>query len=138
MEKGDVPIKFVFVFFVLILIVIIGMCTNYKIKTKKIEKELEEAGYVKDPNVNQIYPEPWREPTTEELRLISIALAKSYITGCGEYYIRPSNKDKDEYLVACTTDGVRWEYYLVWPLISEAMSTRGLEIKDMHLLKDPY
>jgi len=141
MKNENIPIKiylFVFAIAVIVIIVLIAMCTNAKIKTKKIEKELEEAGYVKDPNINQRYPEPWREPSTEELRVISIALARNNITGCGEYYLRPSSRDKNEYLVACTADGIHWEYYIVWPLTGAAVSTRGLDIKGIMLLKEPY
>jgi hypothetical protein len=124
---------------IFILIVITVAITTYIIldrRSEKLDKESE-----KELTAEQIYPGPWREPTMEEIRVISIALSRSDIPGCGEYYVRKSSHYTNEYLIACNYHYIekgRWEYYIVWALTGKAMSVRGLEIKDMHLIKAPY
>lgn len=63
------------------------------------------------------FPGPWLESNEFP---ISRALAKSGISGCGEYRYKASRDGSGEYLVQCSRDGVTWRSYLVWPRIEKA------------------
>ncbi len=71
--------------------------------------------------IDEQYPEPWREANPNQNIEIAQTLVKNKISGCGEYYIRPSSQNNNEYLVSCSSDGKIWKYYLVWPKIQNAM-----------------
>lgn len=71
--------------------------------------------------IGRMYPMPWKEPNSDELLSIGRAFVKAGTGGCGAYYLRASSENEDEYLVACTSDGINWEYYMVWPLIKEVV-----------------
>jgi hypothetical protein len=75
----------------------------------------------KDLTVDEQYPKPWRDPNREELLAIGQTLVKNNISGCGEYYIRPSSQSTGEYLVGCSSDGTTWTYYMVWTAIQNVM-----------------
>lgn len=51
------------------------------------------------------------DPTATEFSRISLALAKSDIKDCGEFYYKYRNDS--EFLTACTRDGKEWEYFVV-------------------------
>ena len=67
-----------------------------------------------DKSVNQIYPMPWRDTQGNEIATIGRALVKNNVKVCGQYVVRPSAQYKGEYLVACTPDGQKYVYFLVW------------------------
>lgn len=71
--------------------------------------------------INQRYPLPWREPSVEEFQSLGSTIVKNGLTDCGEYYVRQSSEDHDEYLVACTSDGINFNYYIIWPTIEKMM-----------------
>jgi hypothetical protein len=72
-------------------------------------------------SIEEQYPNPWREPNHEEFIEIGQTFLKNKVSGCGEYYIRPSSQNSNEYLVGCSSDGVVWKYYFVWPKIQNVM-----------------
>jgi hypothetical protein len=71
--------------------------------------------------INEQYPEPWKDANSEQNIEIGQTLVKNNISGCGEYYIRPSSQNTNEYLVGCSSDGIIWKYYMVWPKIQNVM-----------------
>jgi hypothetical protein len=73
----------------------------------------------KELTVDERYPLPWSEPTSDQLILIGQTLIANEIGGCGEYYIRPSSQDENEFLVGCTEDGDVWKYSIIWTSISK-------------------
>lgn len=75
----------------------------------------------KELTIDERYPKPWKEPNGQELLVISQTLIKKNVTGCGEYYLRKSSQDSGEYLIGCTSDGVNWSYYIIWPQIEDVM-----------------
>src|SRR5690554_7962562 len=58
----------------------------------------------------------WRSPG-DKLTIISKIMIQNNVTGCGEYYI--SEITNGEFAVACTSDGVNWTYYVVYPRSEE-------------------
>lgn len=79
-------------------------------------------GYLVSDNTEQSadskYHLPWSS-SSSNITGITKTLIKNGIKGCGDLRIRTSKNEDSEYLVACSRDGVRWEYYLVWPNIGE-------------------
>lgn len=71
--------------------------------------------------MDEQFPKPWRDPNQEEFISIGQTLVKNKIRNCGEYYVRPSSQDRNEYLVGCSPDGTNWTYYLVWSNIQKVM-----------------
>jgi hypothetical protein len=69
---------------------------------------------------NMEYATPWKTSYGSISIAISKALIKHNIMGCGEYYVRPSKNTHNskhligEYLVACSSDGLYWQYYVVF------------------------
>lgn len=59
----------------------------------------------------------WKSPTSEEMETISSLLVANNISGCGEYYIQEPSAG--EYLIACTSEGSTWNYYVVWPRVDD-------------------
>lgn len=55
----------------------------------------------------------WRMPHDSEFTTIGKLMVKNNITGCGEYYVRVIKKN--EYAIACTSNGTNWTYYIAWP-----------------------
>ena len=79
------------------------------------------------------YEQSWRSPTNEELRTISKLMIKNNVSGCGEYHIK--EVEKNEFVIACTSDGKNWTYYVAWPNIEEInLANEEMELK----LKPPY
>ncbi len=66
------------------------------------------------PSFSERYKQKWREPYDKEFLPIGRALVKNDITDCGEYYVRESSLDPGEYIIGCTADGKKFQYYLVW------------------------
>lgn len=67
------------------------------------------------------YPLPWRDASKDEFITIGRALIKNDIIGCGIYYVRKESSDNGSYLVACSEDGNRWLYYIVWVYTQNVM-----------------
>lgn len=65
------------------------------------------------------YQNSWQSPNSEQLVSISKLMVKNNISGCGEYHIKEI--ESQEYIIACTSDGTNWKYYVAW--------TRNDEIK---------
>lgn len=59
----------------------------------------------------------WRQPSSQVMG----ALAKARISGCGEFYQKPSTVDQNSYVVACTRDRKKWVGYMVWPNIDSVL-----------------
>lgn len=57
------------------------------------------------------YESSWFEPTLTETGGIGRTLSRNGIRGCGEFHIKVI--ETSEYLVACTSDGKNWIYYMV-------------------------
>lgn len=73
-------------------------------------------------STDQQYSMPWESPNGQQIKIISRALVKANVTGCGEYYVRSSKQNPErEYLVACTKDGSSYTYYIVFTA-SESLS----------------
>jgi len=83
-------------------------------------------GNLKSGNSNVIkdkrtYNIPWREPVGIEFSKIGKLMVRNGIKGCGEYYVKEVTNG--EYVVACTSDGENWTYYIVWPNIDKIYRT---------------
>ena len=69
------------------------------------------------------YPGEWRlhGPAFDQ---IATTLAQNRIRGCGEFYYKLANGEKDpgEALVYCTRNGRDWDSYLVFYKIGNVMS----------------
>lgn len=91
------------------------------------------CGESKPETANDIYPEPWREPSGQELATISKVLAANGVSGCADYYVRPAKMSDGEYLVGCSSDGENWTYYMVFAYSGEAMAMTDEE----ELIKAP-
>ncbi|MCZ8021403.1 MAG: hypothetical protein O9294_06545 [Cytophagales bacterium] len=94
----------------ILLIFLILTITSCSTSLKENSKEL---------TLEERYPLPWSEPTSEQFIAIGQTLIANEIVGCGEYYIRPSSQDENEFLVGCTPDGKIWKYSIVWTSISK-------------------
>jgi hypothetical protein len=72
----------------------------------------------KDPT----YPGEWRSGGSA-FDEIAIALGQNHTLGCGEFYYKLANGEKDpgEALVYCTRDGRNWDSYLVFYKIGNVM-----------------
>lgn len=64
--------------------------------------------------VNSEYPGKWIEETNSEFNEIVKTLIKNNIKGCGEFYFKRHKSSSANYLVACTSDGINWNYYMVY------------------------
>jgi hypothetical protein len=71
------------------------------------------VGPEKPENVEEKYEAEWRSPGTELIEISSV-LVKNKVTGCGEYYIKENKMSDGEYILACTSDRIHWNYYAVW------------------------
>lgn len=60
------------------------------------------------------YESEWQSPNNDELLKVGRILVKNKIHGCGEYYIKKRISDDTEILIACTSDGKEFKYYLAW------------------------
>lgn len=63
------------------------------------------------------YSNPWREPYSNEFGKIGKLMVQNGIRNCGEYYLKEI-EDK-EFIIACTSDGQKWTYYVAWPDIDK-------------------
>lgn len=63
------------------------------------------------------YELSWREPYGDELGKISRLMVQKNISNCGEYHLKEI--ENGEYIIACTSDGENWNYYVAWPNIGE-------------------
>ena len=83
----------------------------------------KDAPSVKPKNMHEEYPGNW----VDNFNLpITKVLSKNSIRGCGEFYYRPYYRGSEEYLVACTRDGINWTNYVVW-LATEKASRISLD-----------
>lgn len=73
-------------------------------------------GAVAETSFSERYPGPWRESANLG---ISKALVANNVRGCGEYKYRESSRDRGEFLVYCSRDGLSWSAYLVWANINK-------------------
>ncbi len=64
-------------------------------------------------NPEDKYETSWQSPGAQ-LAPIAIIMGRNRVSGCGEFHIKQRNDGSNEYLVACSSDGKSWTYYLVW------------------------
>ena len=69
--------------------------------------------------INETYIGEWVSANNSEAQKITKTLIKNNISGCGEYYVKESTENNNEYLVACSSDGKNWNLYIVWSEIEE-------------------
>ncbi|MFB6455897.1 hypothetical protein ACE38W_11555 [Chitinophaga sp. Hz27] len=81
-----------------------------------------------EPTFSERYNQQWREPQGQEFITIGRALVKNDIRVCGEYYVRKSSLDPGEYVVGCTPDGEKFEYFLVWTSTEKVTPIAATEI----------
>jgi len=75
----------------------------------------------KEGNPDDKYSSEWQSPSGDEIALISPILVKERISGCGEYRLKQATGSDSEYLLACTSDGDNWNFYVVWTSSKEVM-----------------
>ena len=63
------------------------------------------------------YSLSWREPVGSEELDISRIMIKNNIKGCGAYYVKEVTNS--EFVVACTSDGKSYTYYVVYTKINK-------------------
>lgn len=63
-------------------------------------------------NNNHTYSQNWRSPVGNEYVKIGRIIVQNGIKVCGEYYIKEI--DRGELVIACTKDGILWEYFVVY------------------------
>ena len=59
------------------------------------------------------YSKSWRTPIKDEFLKIGKLMLANGIKGCGEYHVKEVTEG--EYVIACTRDGEKWNYYVAWP-----------------------
>lgn len=68
-------------------------------------------------NDTRTFEQTWKSPNNQELVDIGRIMVSNNIRGCGEYHVKEiTNK---EYVVACTSDGTNWTYYVVYSAINK-------------------
>lgn len=77
-----------------------------------IEYETTNNSGVNNIEHTKVYKNDWK-PAGDNLAKIGKVLVKNNIYGCGEYYIFEITSN--EFALACTSDGVLWNYYVVYP-----------------------
>ena len=85
--------------------------------------------------INERFPTAWAAPVGEEKALIAEAIADTEIKDCSEHYIRKNPTKEDEFLLACTKDGVAWRYYYMD--LKYSNSTEEAEEDDYAVLIKP-
>lgn len=60
----------------------------------------------------------------EHFAKISKLMVENNIGGCGEMYSRENTEHNNEFLIACTSDGSNFKYYLAWPNIDKIMAVK--------------
>ena len=112
--------KALIIFGCFVLVIVFFSALGEKRNSKKEQTE-EVKEEVKEEVVIQLYDKfygnGWKDDINEDFTKISKALVSHNIKGCGEMYY--TEAQKDEYVVACSRDGVNFEYYDVWPRIDE-------------------
>lgn len=76
------------------------------------------------------YDTDWRMPYTSELGEIGRIMVKNNIKVCGEYHVK--EVESGEYVIACTPDGEKWYYYVVYKYtgkIYKANSTMEMKLE---------
>ena len=63
-------------------------------------------------NDTDTYEKSWRKPIGAEYGKIGRAIVSNNIKTCGEYYVKETHDN--EYVIACSADGKKWTYYVVW------------------------
>jgi len=105
---------------VVLFLILINQCSSSndldEINTPNINhtinSEINNTSGVNDIEQTKVYKKDWK-PAGDNLAKISKVLVKNSIYGCGEYYIFEITSN--EYALACTSDGVSWSYYVVYP-----------------------
>ena len=68
------------------------------------------------------YSKSWRPPNNGyEFREIGKAIIKNGVKVCGEYYVKEIMSN--EYIIACSTNGVYWNYFVVYPSTGKIFSS---------------
>jgi len=74
-----------------------------------------------DPNAVLIdantYGRSWRSPTGSEYSEIGKLVIQNNISICGEYHVKEVTSG--EYLIACSPDGINWQYFVAYPKIGK-------------------
>lgn len=65
----------------------------------------------------RIYERAWEVPNSEETNKITRLLIKKKIKGCGSYRIKEI--EKNEFIIACSSDEINWIYYVAWTELEE-------------------
>lgn len=71
-----------------------------------------------EPTMSGRYPGPWIEDFNIDITKVLMA---NNVRTCGQYKYRKSSRDEGEYLVYCTTNGMRWSAFTVWVPIGNVM-----------------
>lgn len=65
----------------------------------------------------------WKDDTNEKFLEISRLLVANRITGCGEFYY--NEIDKNTYILACSRDGISFNYYVAWTKLDKIYSAEN-------------
>lgn len=68
-------------------------------------------------NDSRTYQTEWRMPKGNEYYEIGKLIVENNIKICGEYHIKEVTSY--EYLIACSKDGVNWEYFIAYTKIGK-------------------
>lgn len=65
--------------------------------------------------IREDYAINWTSPSEGEILEITQTIVENKISGCGEYYLKAKNDNTKEFVLACTSDGDMYKYYIIWP-----------------------
>ena len=117
---------------VIVFFSVLGAGREDKNKKEKIEEKITPPTFHL---FGETYSGEWKDEQNEDFIKIAKTLVAHNITGCGEMYYAEASKD--EYVVACTRDGVNFNYYDVWPRINKAGKLKEGS-NDFYVLKQPW
>lgn len=100
-------------------------------KTPSVEKK----------TISESYPGSWTSDGYG-FRDIAKAFIKNNTHGCGEFHYKAHSSNSGEYLVACSSDGVEWSYYLVFTLSEDVIGPLSNpltnELDEEETISSPY
>ncbi len=66
---------------------------------------------------SKTYSYEWRSPGGSEYVDFGKIIVKNNIRVCGEYKVK--EMQRNEFLIACTSDGDKWEYFVIYPNLNK-------------------
>lgn len=93
-------IKFKTLFIIIGILLVIFFILNWN---------KEPTTVINDP---MTYSKSWRLPVRSEYAEIAKLIVENNITICGEYHVKEITTS--EYIIACTPDGINWEYFVAY------------------------